>query len=158
VNRLQALDRHLRQLRPKSGEFWLVCLPPALFIAAVVFMKEWPRLHAATAGSDGTATIVSRNCERDEFSYEFAPSPGEVVTGRARASRAGRPCASLVAGATVPVRYTTTGRAAHVVGADPVTYERTRMLLIPLFGLAGLLGIAFVLIAFHEPDGSPRKR
>lgn len=148
----RGVDRRLRQLQPNSLGFWLVCLAPALFIVIVLGFKEWPRLRAAMAASDGVATIVGRDCGRDELEYEFRRSAGDAVTGRVSASRVGVPCANLMVGATVAVRYTQDGRPGHVVGPDPMKYVRTRSLVIAVFGLAGFGGTALVLIAFRSNE------
>jgi hypothetical protein len=68
---LRSVDRRLRQLQPDSLGFWLICLAPALFVAIVLSIQEWPALRAAMAGSDGVATIVGPDCGRDELEYEF---------------------------------------------------------------------------------------
>ena len=74
------------------------------------------------------------------------------MTGRVSASRVGVPCANLMVGATVAVRYTQDGRPGHVVGPDPMKYVRTRSLVIAVFGLAGFGGTALVLIAFRSNE------
>ena len=155
VGRLRELDRRMRRLRPGSAGFWLACVPSALFIAIVMSIHEWPRLRAAVAGSDGIATIVSRDCSRDQFEYEFDPSPGDTVRARASASQAGVPCANLTVGATVAVKYIQDGRPAYVVTKDPMRYVRTRVLLIAAFVLATVGLTALVMMAFHERPDRP---
>jgi hypothetical protein len=152
---LRGLDRRLRQLPPDSLGFWLLCLAPVLFVAIVLSINEWPALRAAIAGADGVATIVGRDCGRDEFEYEFEQAGGNAVRGRSSASRVGVPCANLMLGATVTVRYTQDGRLGHVIGPDPMKYARTRSLMIAVFSLAAFGGTALVFIAFREQPRRP---
>ena len=154
--RLPDLDRRLRELRPDSIGFWLVCFAAALFVMTVISSKEAPRLRAAIAGADGVATIVGRDCGRGVFDYEFTPPAGDMVRARISASRADVVCENLAVGGTIAVRYTRDGRRpAHVVGPEPMTYVRTRILLIAAFGLATLGLAALLLIASRE---RPRRR
>jgi hypothetical protein len=130
-------------------------VPSTVFVAIVLSVHEWPRLRAALSGSDGVATIVRRDCGRDEVEYEFTTAAGDAVSGRSSASRVGVPCANLVVGATVAVRYTRDGRPAHVIGPDPMNYARTRSLVIAAFGLAAFGLTALVLMAFRERPRQP---
>ena len=62
------VGRWLRQLRPTSPAFWLVCLAPALFIATVIAVKEWPRILVVVTfglvGFSGTALVLLSSSER----------------------------------------------------------------------------------------------
>jgi hypothetical protein len=149
------LNRYLSHLRPDSVAFWLVCVAFALFGVAAISIGEAPRLRAVLAGADGVATIVGRDCGHGFFDYEFTPPAGRMVRARISASRAGVVCESLVVGGTIAVRYTRDGRPAHIVGPEPMTYVRRRILLMAGFGFVVVGMTAVVLMAFHE---GPRRR
>ena len=114
-------------------------------------LLDLPRLwRLCQGGIRVDATVVGTPCAGGtrRFSYRF-DADARTLTGVGRVSELGLDCSTLAAGVVVPVYYLSADHTVSDVTPDPRRSLRRRAIIVAGFGLAALLSVAGVFVAFN---------
>jgi hypothetical protein len=149
VEFLGRLDPYLRGLRPGSLEFWRACAVPALAVTLFIGSSRLPRLwRLMQRGNLVEGVIEGTPCAGGpRITYRFVAN-GQTFEGVGRVRWLELDCSALVAGMHVPVHYLPDEPTLNAPAKDLPRVIKREILALVVLGVAILLGIAGVLVAF----------
>ncbi len=156
---LEALNRRMRELRPWSAGFNLVCAIPALFILLLLGSLHLPEYFAlARDGSRTAGHVLTTRCDHhSRFSYTF-DAGGRSFVGRGSDWTSGLHCSELRQGDRVPVVYLASRPDVSTSTADAPHLLEREAAVVAGSALLGFLGCALLLWIANAGGASKRRR